>query len=61
MEITDTISTKSLQNFVAQVNILNSVDIDIENDKLWNFIARCKKDNFSYKFILESLLFSCTQ
>ena len=34
MEITDTISMKGLQNFVAQVNILNSVDIDIENDKL---------------------------
>lgn len=48
MEITDTISTKGLKILWLK---------PIENDKLLNFIARCKKDNFSYKFIFKNLLF----
>lgn len=57
MEIVDTIHINGLQNFKTQANISYLVDIEIENDKLWNFAARYKGREFFYRFTIESLLF----
>ena len=57
MEIVDTIHINGLQNFKTQANISNLVDIEIENDKLWNFAARYKGREFFYRFTIESLRF----
>ena len=46
MKIVDAIYMKDLQNFKIQVNVLNPVHIDIENDKLWNFVTHYKGKNF---------------
>lgn len=57
MEIVDTIHINGFQSFKIQANISYLVDIEIENDKLWNFAARQKGREFFYRFTIESLLF----
>ena len=52
MQIAETIHLKGLKSFKNQTNILNLVI-----QKFSNFIARSKVENFSYRFIVESLLF----
>ena len=47
MEIINTIHVKGLQNFENQGNTLNLVDINIENDKLWTFVARYRNKGYS--------------
>ena len=58
MKIAETMPIKGLQNFKNQTNILHLVDTDIESVKLWNLIAHYKEEHFSFRFIVESLLFS---
>ena len=58
MKIAETMPIKGLQNFKNQANILNLVDIEIESVKLRNLIAHYQEENFSFRFIVESLLFS---
>ena len=58
LEIVDAIHIKGLQNLETQANILNPVDIDIENDRLWNFAPRYEGRGYFYRFTKKTLLSS---
>ena len=58
VKIIDSIHIKGLQNFERQANILNTVNVDIKNDEPWSFAAWYRNNGYSYRFIIESLLFS---